>query len=74
MGTLAFERGASTLGQNLVFVNELDEVLAAARRNGRIDDADVRQRLADSWIRLRIMRLNALRIMVVHRTRRRRPR
>ena len=39
MGTLAFERGASTLGQNLMFLNEWDEVLAAAQRNGRIADA-----------------------------------
>ena len=63
MGTLAFERGASTLGQNLMFLNEWDEVLAAARRNGRIADATVRQRLVDTWIRLRLMRLNARRIM-----------
>jgi alkylation response protein AidB-like acyl-CoA dehydrogenase len=63
MGTLAYERGASTLGQNLMFLNEWDEVLAAAQRNGRIDGATVRQRLADSWIRLRLMRLNAMRIM-----------
>jgi acyl-CoA dehydrogenase len=63
MGTLAFERGASTLGQNLMFLNEWDEVVALARRNGRIDDPTVRQRLADTWLRLRLMRLNAMRIM-----------
>jgi alkylation response protein AidB-like acyl-CoA dehydrogenase len=63
MGTLAFERGASTLGQNLMFLNEWDEVLAAARRSGRITEASVRQRLVDTWIRLRLMRLNAMRIM-----------
>ena len=63
MGTLAFERGASTLGQNLMFLNEWDEVLAAAQRNGRVADATVRQRLVDTWIRLRLMRLNAMRIM-----------
>ena len=63
MGTLAFERGASTLGQNLMFQNEWDEVLALARGNGRIRDVTVRQRLADTWIRLRLMRLNAMRIM-----------
>src|SRR3546814_16185507 len=63
MGTLAFERGASTLGQNLMFLNEWDEVLAVARRNGRADDPVVRQRLADCWGRLRIMRLNALRML-----------
>jgi alkylation response protein AidB-like acyl-CoA dehydrogenase len=63
MGTLAFERGASTLGQNLMFLNEWDEVLAVAQRNGRIADPVVRQRLMDCWIRLRLMRLNAMRIM-----------
>jgi acyl-CoA dehydrogenase len=63
MGTLAFERGASTLGQNLMFLNEWDEVLTAARRNGRVDDPTIRQRLADTWLRLRLMRLNAMRIM-----------
>ncbi len=31
MGTLGFERGASTLGQNLMFLNEWDEILATAR-------------------------------------------
>ena len=63
MGTLAFERGASTLGQNLMFLNEWDEIVEAARRNGSIEDATIRQRLADAWLRLRLMRLNAMRIM-----------
>ena len=63
MGTLAFERGASTLGQNLMFLNEWDEVAAIARANGTSDDATVRQRLVDVWIRLRLMRLNAMRIL-----------
>ncbi len=63
MGTLAFERGASTLGQNLMFLNEWDEVLALARGNGAVTDPVVRQRLVDTWIRLRLMRLNAMRIM-----------
>jgi alkylation response protein AidB-like acyl-CoA dehydrogenase len=63
MGTLGFERGASTLGQNLMFLNEWDEVVAAARRTGRLDDPVMRQRLADTWLRLRLMRLNAMRIM-----------
>ena len=63
MGTLAFERGASTLGQNLMFVNEWDEVLALARANGEAAHPLIRQRLVDTWIRLRLMRLNALRIM-----------
>jgi alkylation response protein AidB-like acyl-CoA dehydrogenase len=63
MGTLAFERGASTLGQNLMFLNEWDEIVDVARGNGRSEDPVIRQRLADTWVRLRLMRLNAMRIM-----------
>jgi alkylation response protein AidB-like acyl-CoA dehydrogenase len=61
MGTLAFERGVSTLGQQLNFENELHAVFDAARANGRAADPVVRQRLADAWIGLQIMRYNALR-------------
>ncbi len=32
----AFERGASTLGQNLNFVNEFDDILEPARANGQV--------------------------------------
>jgi alkylation response protein AidB-like acyl-CoA dehydrogenase len=62
-GTLAFERGASTLGQNLLFRTELEEILRIARENGRASDPVIRQRLADAWIGLEIMRYNALRIL-----------
>jgi alkylation response protein AidB-like acyl-CoA dehydrogenase len=61
MGTLAFERGASTLGQQHGFENELEQVIEIARTNGGADDPVIRQRLADAWIELRIMRFNALR-------------
>jgi acyl-CoA dehydrogenase len=63
MGTLAFERGASTLGQNLHFAAELDEILERARGTGRLADPVVRQRAVAIWIRLHLMRLNALRVM-----------
>lgn len=61
MGTLAFERGALTLGQQLGFMNELNEILDIARANGVARDPVARQRLAGAWIRLRVMRYNALR-------------
>ncbi len=61
MGTLAFERGASTLGQQLAFENELRQITEVAQKNGAADDATMRQRLARAWIGLRIMRFNALR-------------
>jgi alkylation response protein AidB-like acyl-CoA dehydrogenase len=63
MGTLTFERGASTLGQQLNFRNELDAIVAAARRCGAVDDPVLRQRLAQAHIGLEIMRLNALRTL-----------
>ncbi len=63
MGTLAFERGASTLGQQMAFETELREVFAAAETNGVANDPVMRQRLADAWIGLRIMRFNSLRIL-----------
>jgi len=63
MGTLAFERGASTLGQQLEFENELMAIFTTARARGRNNEPLLRQRLADAWIALRIMRFNALRSM-----------
>ena len=63
MGTLAFERGASTLGQQYLFQKEFEEVVAAAKRTGANRDPVFRQRLADAWIGLKIMRVNALRML-----------
>jgi alkylation response protein AidB-like acyl-CoA dehydrogenase len=63
MATLAFERGVSTLGQQIGFENELRLVIEIAKANGAARDPILRQRLADAWIGLRIMRLNALRTL-----------
>ncbi len=63
MGTLAFERGASTLGQQLSFQNELDAVVASARRTGRIDDPSIHRRIVEAWSGLRIMRWMTLRVL-----------
>jgi len=63
MGTLAFERGASTLGQQLQFENELREIVAAARASGADRDPEIRQRIAHAWSGLRIQRWNALRML-----------
>ena len=65
MGTLAFERGASTLGQQLGFERELSEITEAARGCGLAADPVFRQRLADAWITLRVMRFHALRTLSV---------
>ena len=63
MGTLAFERGASTLGQQMLFQNDLDRVIAAAQANGKAADPVIRQRIAQAWMGLRIQRYNALRTL-----------
>jgi alkylation response protein AidB-like acyl-CoA dehydrogenase len=63
MGTLAFERGVSTLGQQMGFRNELDAIIAAARANGLLDDPLIRQRLAHAHIGLKLMRYSALRML-----------
>ena len=63
MGLLAFERGVSTLGQQMGFRNELDEIIAAAKANGAARDPLIRQRLAKAEIGLRLMRYGALRML-----------
>ncbi|MFP6628970.1 MAG: acyl-CoA dehydrogenase family protein [Myxococcota bacterium] len=63
MGTLAFERGASTLGQQMLFQNDLDRVIAVAKENGKAADPVIRQRIAQAWMGLRIQRYNALRTL-----------
>ena len=65
MGTLAFERGASTLGQQTYFRQELDALLAEARANGTAGDLVVRQELAQAYATLEIMRYNNLRMLTV---------
>ncbi len=63
MGLLAFERGVSTLGQQMAFRNELDELIAAARANGAANNPLIRQRIAKAEIGLRLMRYGALRML-----------
>jgi len=63
MGTLAFERGVSTLGQQMAFRNELDQIIAAACANGTAADPMIRQRIAEAHIGLKVMRYGALRML-----------
>ena len=63
MGLLAFERGASTLGQQLAFRNELATVVEGLRTAGRLDDPVVRQRVVRLHAGLEIMRWNTLRVL-----------
>lgn len=63
MGLLAFERGVSTLGQQMLFQNEFEDVLRIAKQNGADQDPSIRQRIADAHIGLKIMRYNSLRTL-----------
>ncbi len=63
MATLGFERGVSTLGQQMLFRNEFDLVVRAAKDNGTYDDPLIRDRLAKMWAGLKIMRTNTIRTM-----------
>jgi alkylation response protein AidB-like acyl-CoA dehydrogenase len=63
MGLLGFERGISTLAQQVGFARELDHTIETARRYGRDRDPVVRQRLTRAYIGLALMKLNALRGM-----------
>jgi alkylation response protein AidB-like acyl-CoA dehydrogenase len=63
MGTLDFERGASTLGQQIGFARKYASVAELAQRNGAAADPVVRQELARSFIGLEIMRFNNLRVL-----------
>ena len=65
MGTLGFERGASTLGQQLSFRTELDALIAYAKQTGAADDPSIRQELADAYATLEIMRYSNLRMLTV---------
>ena len=61
MYLLGCERGASTLGQQAHFKNELDQVVAAARGNGAARDPLLRQRIAHAALGLQTLRSHALR-------------
>ena len=63
MALLGFERGVSTLGQQMLFQNELDEIVRIARANGASADPMLRQRLARAWAGLRTLRYNSLRML-----------
>ncbi|MFB7938898.1 acyl-CoA dehydrogenase family protein [Streptomyces sp. NPDC056049] len=63
MATLGFERGVSTLGQQVGFRRELEAVIELARRNGAAADPLVRDRIARAWTGLETIRFNALRML-----------
>ncbi len=63
MGTLGFERGVATLGQQVGFRRELDALADLARDNGSVDDPAIRERLARAYVELEVMRAHAVRTL-----------
>jgi len=63
MALLGFERGVSTLAQQMQFRNELDDIIAIAKANGKASDPLTRQKIAKAHAGLKIMRYNALRML-----------
>lgn len=63
MGLLGFERGVSTLGQQMQFQNELNQVIDIAKENGAAKDPVIRQRIAEAHAGLKIMRYNSMRTL-----------
>lgn len=63
MALLGFERGVSTLGQQMHFRHELDMVAAAARDSASLDDPAILRRLGLAYGGLRTMRYNSLRTL-----------
>ncbi|MER6130666.1 acyl-CoA dehydrogenase family protein [Streptomyces sp. NPDC001815] len=63
MSLLGFERGVSTLAQQIGFAQELGQVLETAVATGAADDPVVRDLLVRQWAELRTMRWNALRTL-----------
>ncbi|MCW2553488.1 MAG: acyl-CoA dehydrogenase, partial [Mycobacterium sp.] len=65
MGTLTFERGVSTLGQQIRYARELSGIVELAKKTGAIDDPLIREKLTRSWVGLKTMRSYALATMDV---------
>ncbi|MGW4525551.1 acyl-CoA dehydrogenase family protein [Amycolatopsis sp. NPDC004378] len=63
MATLGFERGVSTLGQQIGFRRELDDIVAEAQRLGTYDDPLLRNDLTRARLGLRVLRAHALRTL-----------
>jgi alkylation response protein AidB-like acyl-CoA dehydrogenase len=63
LGTLAVERGVSTLGQQVGFRRELDALVELATRTGTVDDPVLRDKLARARIGYEVMRAHARRTL-----------
>lgn len=63
MALLGYERGVSTLGQQMQFSNEFAQLVAAAQTSKRAEEPVIRQRIGRLAAQLDIMRNSALRML-----------
>jgi alkylation response protein AidB-like acyl-CoA dehydrogenase len=63
MATLAYERGAATVGQQIGFQRDLDDLIEVARGTGAAADPALRDRLTRAWIDLTVLRSHTLRVL-----------
>ena len=63
MTTLGFERGTSSTTGYRRFLKEFNHILGLAQERGRTGDPLIRQRLAQSWAKIKIMEINGFRTL-----------
>jgi alkylation response protein AidB-like acyl-CoA dehydrogenase len=63
MTTLGFERGTSATTGHRRFLKEFNEIVDLARERGLHEDPLIRQRLARSWSKIKIMQINGYRTL-----------
>jgi hypothetical protein len=63
MTTLGFERGTSSTTGYRRFLKEFNQILSLAQERGRNGDPLIRQRLAQSWAKVKIMEINGYRTL-----------
>jgi len=63
MTTLGFERGTSSTTGYRRFLKEFNQILSLAQERGRTGDPLIRQRLAQSWTKIKIMEINGFRTL-----------
>ena len=63
MTTLGFERGTSSTTGYRRFLKEFNQILRLAQERGCTGDPLIRQRLAQSWTKIKIMEINGFRTL-----------
>jgi alkylation response protein AidB-like acyl-CoA dehydrogenase len=63
MTTLSFERGGNSTTAHLGFEQELWDLIDLARKNGKVNDPLIRQRLAWCYTQVQLMRFAGLRLL-----------